>query len=333
MKLSILDQIPVPTNINATEALARAVELAQLGDELGYERVWYAEHHNTKSLASSAPEITAAFVAAKTARIRVGTGGVMMMHYSPLKIAESFKTLCGLAPGRIDFGAGRAPGGDMAAMVALASGNRPLVNEQYDKLETILRLIADKPTGDTVYDAVIPAPTKIVLPESYLLGSTGQSAQVAGQLGIGYSFAQFFQGQLSKQIVDIYKSNFRPTYFSQEPYMIVSYAVSVAETKEEAEYLSMPLQISRLQLMKGNIMPAMSPEEARDYPLTHYDKALLEKNRELFLIGTPEEVLDMIQTDMQWYGFDEAMINCNLFSQESRLNSYRLLANRLNKTT
>lgn len=326
MKLSILDQIPVPKNISTTEALARSVELAQLGDTLGYERFWLAEHHNTKSLASSAPEITASYIAAVTERIRVGTGGVMMMHYSPLKIAEVFKTLSGLAPGRIDFGAGRAPGGDMAAMVALASGQRPYVDEQYDKFETILRMIADKPTGEDVYDAVVAIPTQVTLPESYMLGSTGQSARVAGEMGVGYSFAQFFQGQLSKQIVDIYKSAFRPSYFVQQPKMIVSYAVSVAETKEEAEYLSMPLQISRLQLMRGNLSQWMSPEEAHNYPLTEMDKAIMAKNRELFLIGTAEEVLDQIQTDMDWYGFDEAMINCNLYSMESRLNSYRLLA-------
>ncbi|MER1999120.1 MAG: LLM class flavin-dependent oxidoreductase [Lysinibacillus sp.] len=326
MKLSILDQIPVPKNISMTEALARSVELAQLGDALGYERFWLAEHHNTKSLASSAPEITASYIAAVTERIRVGTGGVMMMHYSPLKIAEVFKTLSGLAPGRIDFGAGRAPGGDMAAMVALASGQRPYVDEQYDKFETILRMIADKPTGEDVYDAVVAIPTQVTLPESYMLGSTGQSARVAGEMGVGYSFAQFFQGQLSKQIVDIYKSAFRPSYFVQQPKMIVSYAVSVAETKEEAEYLSMPLQISRLQLMRGNLSQGMSPEEAHNYPLTEMDKAIMAKNRELFLIGTAEEVLDQIQTDMDWYGFDEAMINCNLYSMESRLNSYRLLA-------
>lgn len=328
MKLSILDQVPIPKGSTSSEALANSVELAKLGDSLGYERFWLAEHHNTKSIASSAPEITASYIAAVTERIRVGTGGIMMMHYSPLKIAEVFKTLSGLAPGRIDFGAGRAPGGDMAAMIALASGKRPYVDEQYDKFETILRMIADKPTGEEVYDAVVAIPSHIQLPESYMLGSTGQSARVAGEMGVGYSFAQFFQGQLSKQIADIYKSAFRPSYFMQEPKMIVSYAVSVAETKEEAEYLSMPLQISRLQLMRGNLTQGLSPEEAHNYPLTEMDKAIMAKNRELFLIGTADEVLDEIQTDMDWYGFDEAMINCNLYSMESRLNSYRLLADK-----
>ena len=141
MKLSILDQIPVAKGRTSTEAHAASIEIAKLGDALGYERMWLAEHHNTTSIASSAPEISAAHLAAITNRMRIGTGGVMMMHYSPYKIAEVFKTLSALSPGRIDLGVGRAPGGDMAAMVALASGKRPYVDEQYDKLETILHIL------------------------------------------------------------------------------------------------------------------------------------------------------------------------------------------------
>jgi len=326
MKLSILDQIPVSKGSTSTEAHAASVQLAQLGDELGYERMWLAEHHNTTSIASSAPEISVAYLAAITKRIRIGTGGVMMMHYSPYKIAEVFKTLSALSPGRIDLGVGRAPGGDMAAMVALASGQRPQIDEQYDKLDIILRLINEQSTGEQVYDAVVAAPTKIHLPEAWLLGSTGQSAKQAGELGVGYSFAQFFQGQLSKQTLDIYKSAFRPSYFMSEPKIMVTYAASVAETREEAEYLSMPIQISRLNLMRGRLGPTLSPEEANSLPLTEMDKMILEQNRHLLLIGTADEVLDQIQMDMEWYGFDEAMINCNQYAIESRLNTYRLLA-------
>lgn len=326
MKLSILDQIPVAKGGTSTEAHAASIEIAKLGDALGYERMWLAEHHNTTSIASSAPEISVAYLAAVTKRMRIGTGGVMMMHYSPYKIAEVFKTLSALSPGRIDLGVGRAPGGDMAAMVALASGKRPYVDEQYDKLETILRIINEKPTGEEVYDAVVAAPTKIQLPEAWLLGSTGQSAKQAGEMGVGYSFAQFFQGQLSKQILDIYKSAFRPSYYMPEPKILVTYAASVAETTEEAHYLSMPIQISRLNLMRGRLGPTLSPEEANDYPLTEMDKMILEQNRHLLLVGTAEEVLDQIQTDMDWYGFDEAMINCNQFSLDNRLNTYKFLA-------
>lgn len=331
MKLSILDQVPISKGMTSTEALANAVKLAQLGDEHGYERIWFAEHHNTTSLASSAPEVTAAYVAAKTERIRVGTGGIMMMHYSPYKVAEVFKTLAALAPGRIDFGAGRAPGGDMPAMTALASGRRPDLTEQYDKLEVILRLMNEQRTGEAVYDNVVAAPFKIQLPQSWLLGSSGQSAKKAGEAGVGYSFAQFFNGQMSKGIFDAYRNSFQPSYFMEQPQIITTYAISVAETAEEAEYLSMPMQITRLNLMRGKLLTVLSPEEANDYPLTEMDKMILEENRPLMLIGSAEDVANQIREEQAYYGFDEAMINCNLYTIDQRLNSYRLLMEQFKK--
>ena len=329
MKLSILDQVPISKGMSSTEALANSVKLAQFGDQLGFERMWLAEHHNTTSLASSAPEVTAAYLAAKTERIRVGTGGVMMMHYSPLKIAEVFKTLAALAPGRVDFGAGRAPGGDGLAMTALASGRRPEMTEQYDKLEIILRLINEQRTGEAIYDQVVATPFKVTLPQAWLLGSSGQSARQAGAAGVGYSFAQFFNGQMSKAIFDAYRQSFQPSYFMEKPQIITTYAVSVAETTEEAEYYSMPMQITRLNLMRGKLMNVLTPEEANDYPLTEMDKMILEQNRPLMLIGTADDVATQILEEQAYYGFDEAMINCNLYSIEQRLNSYKLLAEKL----
>ena len=329
MKISILDQVPISKGMTSTEALANSVKLAQLGDQVGYERMWLAEHHNTTTLASSAPEVTAAYIAAKTERIHVGTGGIMMMHYSPLKIAEVFKTLAALAPGRIDFGAGRAPGGDGLAMTALASGRRPEMTEQYDKLEIILRLINEQRTGEAIYDQVVATPFKVTLPQAWLLGSSGQSARQAGAAGVGYSFAQFFNGQMSKAIFDAYRQSFQPSYFMEKPQIITTYAVSVAETAEEAEYNSMPMQISRLNLMRGKLTNVLSPEEANDYPLTEMDKMILEQNRPLMLIGTADDVATQILEEQAYYGFDEAMINCNLYSIEQRLNSYKLLAEKL----
>lgn len=331
MKLSILDQVPISKGMTSSEALANSVKIAQLGDQLGYERMWFAEHHNTTTLASSAPEVTAAYVAAKTERIRVGTGGIMMMHYSPFKVAEVFKTLAALAPGRIDFGAGRAPGGDMPAMTALASGRRPDLTEQYDKLEIILRLMNEQPTGETVYDSVVATPFKVQLPEAWLLGSSGQSARQAGENGVGYSFAQFFNGQMSKAIFDAYRNSFKPSYFMQKPTIITTYAASVAETADEAEYYSMPMQIGRLNLMRGRLLNVMSPEEANDYPLTEMDKMLLQENRHLMLIGSAKDVAAQILEEQALYGFDEAMINSNLYSVEQRMNSYTLLAKQLIK--
>lgn len=326
MKLSILDQVPVAKNMTATEALQNSVLLAQLGDELGYTRMWLAEHHNTHTLASSAPEVTVAYLAAKTSRIRLGTGGVMMMHYSPLKIAEVFKTLTGLTNDRIDLGIGRAPGGDGPAITALASGRRPDYSDQFNKIKDILNLIEEKPTNEPIYDAVVASPLHVKLPSAWLLGSSGQSAMQAGQLGLGYSFAQFFNGQMSREIFEAYRRSFVPSSFMEKPTIITTYATCVAETKEEAEYISMPMQISRLHLMQGKIQPMLSVEEANDYPLTEMEKMHLEHNRRLTFIGEAKEVARLIKEEQMVYGYDEAMINSNLYTIEQRLNNYRLLA-------
>lgn len=329
MRLSILDQMPVPKGHTAEEAFQRTEQIALLGEELGYHRMWLAEHHNSHSLASSAPEVTAAFLAAKTKRLRIGTGGVMMMHYSPYKLAEVFKTLCGLAPNRIDFGVGRAPGGDHASIYALAEGRRERFTEQYDKLEIILKLMNNQKTGENVYDQVIAAPVNIQLPEAWLLGSSGQSAMQAGRLGVGYSYAQFFTGNMSKDIFDAYKTYFTPSYYMEKPQIIVTYAATVADTLEEAEYLARPVDITRLQLMKGQIIQVMSPEEAQDYPLTELDKMTIANNRKANLVGTPKEIAEFLVAEQEQYGFDEVMLNCNQYALKSRMNSYKLLAKEL----
>src|SRR5690625_3155703 len=164
MKLSVLDQAPVTKGNEAPTALTYAEELALLVDELGYERMWMAEHHNAKAFASSAPEITAAHLAAKTKNIRVGTGGVMMMHYSPLKLAEVFKTLSALSPGRIDFGVGRAPGGDNYSIYALSEGRQPMLENMYEKFDTALQLINDEIPEDRLYSQTIATPSEVTLP-------------------------------------------------------------------------------------------------------------------------------------------------------------------------
>ena len=233
MKLSVLDQAPVTSGNTAVGALKNAEELAILADELGYTRMWMAEHHGTNSFASSAPEVTAAHLAAKTKNIRIGTGGVMMMHYSPLKLAEVFKTLSAFSPGRIDFGVGRAPGGDNFATYALSEGRQPMTNNMYEKFVQAMQLINDEVPQDPLYTKTIATPSQIVLPEAWLLGSTGNSAIQAGRLGVGYSFAQFFMGGMTTEILDAYRKNFEPTVYLDKPEIKVTYLVTTAETKED----------------------------------------------------------------------------------------------------
>ena len=329
MKLSVLDQAPVTKGNSAPEAIQKAVDLAILADELGYERMWMAEHHNTISYASSAPEITVAYIAAKTKRIRVGTGGTMIMHYSPYKLAEVFKTLSSLAPGRIDFGIGRAPGGDNKAIYALAEGRRPNVDHLYGKIDTTLKLINDEYLDHPVYQNIVASPNNIILPEAWLLGSTGNSAVQAGRMGMGYSYAQFFTGHLDKDVIDIYRDSFEPSAYFEKPNVSVCYFVTTAETKEEAEYEAKPADINRLLFQRGQIMQHMTPAEAKDYPLTEMDKMIIQENRKMHFVGSAKEVADMLIREQEKYGFDEAMICSIPHSQESRLNVYRLLAREL----
>lgn len=329
MKLSILDQAPITKGHTAAGALIKAEELAILGDQLGYERVWMAEHHGTSAYASSAPEITAAHLAAKTENIRIGTGGVMMMHYSPLKLAEVFKTLSAFAPGRIDFGMGRAPGGDQFSIYALSEGRTPMMHNMYEKFDTALQLINDEVPSSKLYNRTIATPSNIVRPESWLLGSSGNSAVEAGRRGAGYSFAQFFNGQLSKEILDAYKNNFEASPFMEKPEINVSYMVTAAETAEEAEFQAGPQDIWRLQFMKGHSGQVLTPEEAQDFPLTEMDRMQIQEGRKLHLVGSAEEIAERLQQEQSQYGFDEAMICSIPHSQEARLNVYKLLAREL----
>ncbi|CQR45893.1 Limonene 1,2-monooxygenase [Paraliobacillus sp. PM-2] len=332
MKLSILDQAPITRGNDATDALKKAEELAVLGDELGYHRMWMAEHHASRDVnvfASSAPEISTAFLTAKTKHLRIGTGGVMMMHYSPLKLAEVFKTLNAYVPGRIDFGVGRAPGGDNHAIYALSEGRQPMINNLYEKFDTTLQLLHDEVPEDRLYQKTIATPNDIVLPEAWLLGSSGNSAVEAGRRGVGYSFAQFFNGEMSQEILDAYRNHFQPSAFMQKPEINVSYMVTTAQSKEEAEFEAKPQDIWRLLFMRGKVTPVMTPEEARDYPLTEMDRMIIEQNRKVHLVGDVKEIATTLQEEQAYYGFDEAMICSIPHSQEKRLNVYRLLANEL----
>ncbi|MEH7524335.1 LLM class flavin-dependent oxidoreductase [Bacillus sp. JJ1503] len=329
MRLSILDQAPITSGNTATDALKKAEELAVLGDGLGYYRMWMAEHHATTTFASSAPEVSAAHLAAKTKNIRIGTGGVMLMHYSPLKLAEVFKTLSAFSPGRIDFGIGRAPGGDNYSIYALSEGRQPMVNNMYEKFDTALQLINDEVPEDDLYNKTIATPSQVILPEAWLLGSTGNSAVQAGRRGVGYSFAQFFNGEMTKEILDTYKRNFQPSAFMEKPQINVSYMVTTAETKEEAEFEAKPQDIWRLQFMRGRIGSVLTPEEARDYPLTEMDYMIIKENRKIHLVGAVNEIATLLQEEQSHYGFDEAMICSIPHSQEKRLDVYRLLAREL----
>lgn len=329
MKLGILDQIPHPAHLTSTETMQQTVHLAQLADQLGYHRFWLAEHHNSPLMLSSAPEISIAHIAAKTNRIRVGSGGVMAMHYAALKIAEVFNTLAALSPNRIDLGIGRAPGGDHATMRAMAQGQRVFSNDQYDKIQAVLDLMNGKTSALHEYNTVTVTPANVQLPEAWLLGSTGNSAIKAGELGMGYAFAQFFNGQGSRTIFDAYRHHFKPSDFMEKPEIKVTYAATVAATADEAKYRAKPIDLFRIGLMTGKMRPILTAEEAANVPLTEMERMMIEQNRHLHLVGTAEQVAAHLLADKETFGFEEAMINANHPNVNHRVDTYTLLAQAL----
>jgi len=326
MKLGILDQIPVAETQSATEALQQTIEIAKQAEKLGYHRFWLAEHHNSNRLASSAPEIVMAHIAAATEKIRVGSGGIMVMHYSALKVAEVFNTLSALTANRIDLGMGRAPGGDGPTITAMAQGRYFRSDDQYDKIIDILNLMDGSQPALREYQGVSVTPSNVDLAEAWLLGSTGNSALKAGELGIGYAFAQFFNGEASRAIFDAYRNAFIPTAFMEQPLISISYAATVAETKDEAEYRARPIDLFRLGLMTGRLTPVISAEKAKDVTLTEKEEMLIQQNRRIHLVGTPEQVAGQVQKEKEEFGFNELMINANHAEMESRMDTYRLLA-------
>lgn len=330
MKLGIHDLAVWTDLYTHEEVLANVVDLAQSAEKWGYHRYWMSEHHGDTQYASSAPEIIAAYLAAQTESIHVGTGGIMMMHYSPLKVAEVVNTIATLAPGRMDFGVGRAPGSNMDTAQVLGRGQTIDPHLLYDHIDITLDYIKGERPDHELYKKSLASPQPKILPETYLLGSSGDSAREAGRQGIGYSFAQFFMaGAMKKGIFDAYKEAFQPSEFSDQPNIIVSYNVTVGETEEEAEYQAKPVDIMQILQASGQPAPIMSPEEAKDMPLSKRVSEVIDYNRETHIVGTPKQVAERLMKDKEDYGFDEIMIANFSHSHEQRKYTYEALAKEL----
>ena len=325
MQVSILDQAPYSQGQTPQQALENMRESVLLADKLGYHRFWIAEHHNAE-LASSAPEISMAHFAALTEKIRLGSGGTMMMHYSSYKMAEVFKTLSAYAPGRIDFGAGRAPGGDGRSILALSEGRNTMHQDLYGKLQDTLNFLEDKASDDPLYRHVRAQPEHVELVQPWMLGSTGNSAARAGQMGLGYAYVQFFNGTIDPEIFNIYRKNFKPSSFFRSPHVLVCYFVTVAETDEEAAYEALPADIARMYLMTGRKYQRMSPAAAAGYPLSSAEKQYIEQNKSWHLRGSIQRVKEVLIQEKELNGFDELMICTIPFSQEFKLKEYKLIA-------
>ncbi|MBA2243743.1 MAG: LLM class flavin-dependent oxidoreductase [Gemmatimonadetes bacterium] len=323
LPLSVLDLVPVGSGATPGEALRETVELAGLADRRGYARYWFAEHHSIPSIASSSPEILIAHVAAATERIRVGSGGIMLPNHVPLQVAERFQTLEALHPGRIDLGIGRAPGTDPATVRAL----RPFPAERFsEQLAELLALSRQEFPEDHPFRSIRVIPSDIELPPIWLLGSSGASARLAGQLGMGYSFASHFSHALPLPAIEAYREAFRPSAQFPEPHMILAVATVCAESEERADYLATSMDLAWVRLQRGELGPLPSPEKAAAYPYTPQERAIVRSYRSLNFVGTPTSVREQILARVAETGADEVMVISTIHSHAERLRSYELLA-------
>ncbi len=325
--LSILDLSPVSANSTAGQALRNSLDLARHADGLGFRRYWVAEHHNLPAIASSAPDIMIGQIAAVTKNLRVGSGGVMLPNHAPLMVAERFKVLEALYPGRIDLGLGRAPGTDPATSYALR--RRQGISEEDDFLERFneLMLLETRgfPTGHPFHN-VRAMPSDVPLPPIYLLGSSDYSAQLAGHIGAAFSFAHHFADFDAAEAMRIYRENFKPSLSHDKPLAILATHVVCADTDAEADRLASTVDLNFVRRAKGEHQPLSSPEEAAAYDYTPIDRARIARNRERVAVGSPATVKAKLMPLIEKTKADELMVTSMLFDHTARKRSYELLA-------
>jgi luciferase family oxidoreductase group 1 len=327
--LSVLDLSPVDAGSSSGQALQNTIKLAQLADRLGYTRYWLAEHHNTSMLASSTPEIMIGHVAQATERIRVGSGGVMLPNHSPLKVAETFRVLEALHPGRIDLGIGRAPGTDPRTALALRRSREALGADDFP--EQLAELLAFSGEGEGFPDghpfrSVQAIPTDVHLPPIWLLGSSDYSAQAAATLGVGFAFAHHINPNFAVPAIEIYRAIFTPSERLKESRVILTTSVVCADTDERAEELTSSMALAWVRMRSGRSAPLPSPEEAKAYHYTAAEQAIAREYRGRQTVGRPEVVREKLLNLMKQTGADELMISSIAYGYENRARTYELLA-------
>jgi luciferase family oxidoreductase group 1 len=327
LKLSVLDQSPVRQGVTPRDALLETIELARHVDKLGYHRYWLAEHHSSAALAGSAPEIMVARVAAETNHLRVGSGGVMLSHYSSLKVAEQFRMLETLYPGRIDLGIGRAPGSDQLTAIALQHGPGALGIEHFpNQIADLLAFLEGTMPADHPFARIQLMPAGETLPEVWLLGSSDQSALFAAYFGCPFSFAHFITDEGGLQIMEGYRRQFRASPRLAAPQGSIGVFVVCAESEEEARYLAASRDLTRLRQRRGIRAPFPPPEEALAYPYTAAELREVEYHRRRQVVGTPEQVKSRLLTLAESYGIDEVVVVTICHDFAARKHSYTLLA-------
>lgn len=316
--ISILDLVPVYEGYTATESFQRSRNLAKLADELGYKRYWVAEHHNSRSIASSATAVVIGHLAEVTTQIRVGSGGIMLPNHAPLIIAEQFGTLEAMYPGRIDLGLGRAPGTDPFTARAL----RRRASEDFEQnIEELERFTSKAQPSDSI-QAHPGAGANIPL---WLLGSSPFSAELAGRKGMPYAFASHFAPDYFSQAIRLYRKHFQASDLLEKPYMIACVNAIVAPTDEEAQFLATTAQQFALNIIRQDHQLLQRPIENMDAVWSRFEKEAVLRQRHHSFIGSPETVRTHLETFIEDTQMDELMFVKTIYDEEKQHQSIRLL--------
>lgn len=327
--ISVLDQSPVYPGETAAEAFAHTVLLAQKSEELGFRRFWVSEHHDSDQVAGSSPEVLISYLLAKTRTIRVGSGGVMLQHYSPYKVAENFNVLAALAPGRVDLGIGRAPGGLPRSTQALQRGVQEDASLT-DKIVELRKFVHNTLEEDHPLAGLRAAPLPETSPELYVLGASAGSAEIAAGLGLPYVFSLFINGEVSAALeaIRVYRSTFDYAH-GREPEILVALSVIVADTEAEAAELAGAMKLVKIHLASGRTLTLGTREQAEEFGRQAGEPYTIEEQEPFITKGTKETVREQLLRLQQASGVDEIIVTSNIQPFAKRIRSFELLSEAL----
>jgi luciferase family oxidoreductase group 1 len=306
LPLSVLDLSPVGAGVSPSHAIRDSVELARAADRLGFTRYWVAEHHNMASIATSAPEVLIAHIAAVTSRIRVGAGGIMIPNHTPLRVVEIFRTLEALHPGRIDLGLGRAPGTDPVTAAALRRSDDPEVNNLLAELIAFER--GEFPDNHP-FRAITPMPSDVRLPSIWMLGSTLAGAAIAAELGVPYAFAGHFAMRYARDAIAHYRSRFRPSAALAEPHAMLAVTAVCGADDEDGRRLAAPIRVAVVKNRTGRRGPIVSIDDALAYQFTPQEQAIADEFLTGAVIGGPAHVAERLVATARDVGAQELMLS------------------------
>jgi luciferase family oxidoreductase group 1 len=330
IRLSVLDQSPIRKGATAEQAVQETIALAKYTDQLGFTRFWVSEHHNTGSLAGSTPEVLIAYLASQTTNIRVGSGGIMMPNHSTLKVAENFRMLEALAPGRVDLGMGRAPGTDRVTASVLNPSNHFAEQDFVEQLADLRNYFHDKAVPGTIQQKIRAIPQVKTVPAMWLLSSSGQSGLFAAHFGMGFSFAHFINPVGGAQAVQLYKERFQPSDDLQTPEANMAIFVFCSDDEEKIMQHKAVMDHRFIQFERGLGLSPLGYEDIKDTEYTLAEQDRVRYNRQRVVAGTPTMVKNRLSQLAESYGVDEIIAVTIAEDFDDRLQSYKLLADMFN---